>query len=251
MSKILLFDIETMANEAWIWGYYEQTAIEVIKPWYMITFAYKWLGEKKVHSYSLPEFKGYIKNKPKDKRLCKELWKLFNEADIVMAHNGYSFDIKKAQMRFVKHGFKPTTPFQQIDTLKVARKHFKFDCNKLDKLAREMGVGRKLPHEGWDLWKGCAVYNNPQSWRKMIRYNKQDVRLLEEVYYKFRPYMTGHPNLNLLNSTLDKCEKCGGVVARAGVRPSLTGKWQRLRCTECGGMSQQPIMKNKQGIVRG
>lgn len=249
-SRILLFDIETMANLGFFWGYYEQNILEITRPWYMITFAYKWLGEKKIHYYSLPDFKEFKRNRFSDKSLCKKLWKLMDEADVVMAHNGFSFDVKKAQARFIKHKFKPPSPFQQIDTKKVAKKHFRFDCNKLEELAKFLGIGRKLPHEGWNLWTGCAVRNEPKAWHKMIDYNKHDVVLLEEVYKRMRPWMDNHPNLNLLNETKERCPNCGGIVTRAGTRMTLGGKWQRYRCIECGASSQKPITKKKKGIIR-
>ena len=44
--KILLFDIETMANEGYVWGIWEQNVIAIKRPWYMLSFAYKWLGDK-------------------------------------------------------------------------------------------------------------------------------------------------------------------------------------------------------------
>jgi hypothetical protein len=43
-----------------------------------------------------------------------------DEADIICAHNGDAFDIKKINSRLITNGFKPPSPFKTIDTLKAA-----------------------------------------------------------------------------------------------------------------------------------
>jgi hypothetical protein len=52
MERILLFDIETMANLGWVWGKWEQDVIAFKERWYMLSFAYKWFGEKKIRLFS-------------------------------------------------------------------------------------------------------------------------------------------------------------------------------------------------------
>jgi len=51
-EKILLFDIETAPLLSEAWGYYEQTALRVVRASYLISFAYKWLGDKSVRAFS-------------------------------------------------------------------------------------------------------------------------------------------------------------------------------------------------------
>ena len=80
---------------------------------------------------------------------------------------------------------------------------------KLDSLAQYLGVGRKLPHTGFDLWRGC-MSGDLKSWAIMKRYNAQDVRLLERVYLKLRPWGV-HPNVNLVNQRPNACPKCGST----------------------------------------
>ena len=134
-AKILLYDIETAPNLVHTWGVYEQTALEVVRPWYILCFAYKWLDEKQTHVVSLPDYeKQYKKDPENDYEVVKRLHELFNEADIVIAHNGNNFDQKKVHARFLVHGFDPPINYKQIDTLKEARKHFRFDSNRLNDL---------------------------------------------------------------------------------------------------------------------
>ena len=130
-AKILLFDIETAPNLGYVWGKWEQDVIEFDRQWYMLCFCAKWLGDKKVMTHALPDFSLYKKDPENDKELVKKLWELFNEADIIIAHNGDEFDIKKSNARFIYHGFTPNPHYKTIDTKKIAKKYFSFNENNL------------------------------------------------------------------------------------------------------------------------
>lgn len=236
--KVLLYDIETMANLGYIWGKYEQNVIEFKEHWYMITFAYKWLGEKTTHVKSLPDFPIYKKDKQNDRQLVEALWKLFDEADVIIAHNGNSFDIKKTNARFIKHKLLPPTPYKTIDTKLVAKRYFNFTSNKLDDLGDYFEIGRKINTGGFELWLGC-VNNDKKSWDLMCKYNKQDVVLLEKVYQTMLPYITNHPNYNLLLDTTHSCPNCGeDKLQKRGTSITRVSKSQRYQCTGCGAWSQ-------------
>lgn len=249
-SKILLFDIETSPNLGYCWGKWEQNIIDFKENWYILTFSYKWLGEKKTHVLSLPDFPTYKGNRENDVELVAELWKLFDEADVIIAHNGDSFDIKKANSRFVQHGMTPPTPYKTIDTKKVAKAYFRFDSNKLDDLGQYLGLGRKLDTGGFELWLGCMA-GEKKSWDLMCKYNKQDVVLLERVYLALRPWMTNHPNANLTNETTCNCPICGSAnVQKRGFAITRVSKRQRLQCLDCGGWSQGQSVKLGDVVIR-
>lgn len=232
--RVLLFDIETTPNIGYIWGKYEQDVIEYVKEWHILSFAYKWLGEKTVHSVSLPDFPDYKKNKGDDELLVRELWYLFDEADVIVAHNGDQFDIKKAHARFSAHKLGPTSPFKSVDTKKVAKRYFKYNSNKLDDLGNYLGLGRKIQTGGFELWKGCMA-GDMKSWATMVKYNKQDVVLLEKVYLELRPWMTNHPSIALIEEIKDGCPNCGGNhLTRRGFSITRATKKQRLQCQGCG-----------------
>ena len=244
--RILLFDIETMANLVYVWGKYEQNVIAYQRHWYMLTFAYKWLGEKKTYVKSLPDYKLYKKDKHNDLELIKDLWKLFDEADIIIAHNGASFDIKKTNARFIKHKLRPPTPYQIIDTKLVAKKYLKMDSNKLDDLGDYFNIGRKINTGGFELWLGCEA-NDPKAWKKMCDYNIQDVILLEKVYLEMLPFMVNHPNVGLMNGEKTSCPNCGSKeTQKRGFGYNRTGKYQRYQCMGCGAWSKSGITSNSQ-----
>lgn len=195
--RIAFLDIENAPNLAWVWDYYEQNVIDVNTEWQLLSFSVRWEGESKVHTYALPDFKGYAKDKMNDRALAWELWKVFDEADVIIAHNGDRHDIRKAHARFIAHGFGPTSPFRTIDTLKIARRHFKFNSNKLSYIAKFLGLGSKVQHTGWELWSKC-ISGDPAAWSLMRKYNAQDVVLLEKVYRKLLPWHLNVPTLTPL-----------------------------------------------------
>lgn len=231
--RVLFIDIETAPILGYTWGRFEQNVVGVERDTYMLSFAVKWEGQERVKTYALPDYPGYSRNKENDKKLVADLWKLMDEADVIIAHNGDSFDIKKSNARFLTHGFRPYAPIKSIDTLKIARKYFKFDSNKLDELGRYLGVGRKLPHTGFHLWRGCMA-GDEKSWRTMRRYNAQDVRLLERVYLKLRAWHTTHPDLTVYSGHAG-CPACQSTqILRRGFIVAKSRKRQRFQCSACG-----------------
>jgi len=241
--RILFFDIETAPSKGWFWQMWETNIIEVETPGYMLSFAAKWLGDKQVLVYGLPDFPGYKAGVANDKRLVMRLAELFSEADVVVAHNGDRFDIITTNTRLVVNGLLPMTPAKSIDTLKVARQKFKFLSNKLDDLGNFLGAGRKTPHTGKDLWFRC-MKGDPKAWKTMKKYNQQDVLLLESVYGKIRPWMTNHPNMNLLLGKTHACPNCGSKnTQRRGVIVTRVSKYQRYHCQSCGAWSRGESIK--------
>ena len=231
--KVGFFDIETAPYLGWVWEKYETNVIEFESGGYLLCFSVKWLGKEKIETYSLPE---YSKTSD-DSALVKKLWEFMNEADIIIAHNGDGFDVKKSNERFLVAGLTPPEPYKTIDTLKVARKHFRFPSNKLDELAKDLGIGRKLAHTGFKLWKDC-IDRNKKAWLIMRRYNRQDVLLLEKLYLRLRPWITQHPNFNLY-TLKDGCPRCGShEIQRRGIEYSQKQKYKRIFCTQCRGWSR-------------
>jgi hypothetical protein len=249
--KILLIDIETMANVGYSWGKWQVDVVEFISHWYLLSVAYKWFGEKIIHVKALPDFKGY---KPfgDDRELVKFVWELLDDADIVISHNGDEFDLKKLNTRFIQWNLPPPSPYKSIDTLKVVKSVFSFNSNKLDELGRDLGLGRKIEHEGFPLWLKCER-GDMNAWNKIKKYNKRDVELLEKLYIKIRPYIKNHPNLDVFSSR-PVCPKCGSdsLIGR-GYYYTNTMAYKRYRCNNCGGWSrfvrgENPFLENKKKV---
>jgi uncharacterized protein YprB with RNaseH-like and TPR domain len=232
-AKILFIDIETAPSLGWIWGKWQQNVIDFKTDWYILSVGWKWLGDEKVQVLGLDDFPRHKRNSEDDKALVKHIWKLIDQADIIIAHNGDDFDLPKINTRFLTHKLPPTSPYKTVDTLKIARKVFKFDSNKLDDLGRYLGIGRKIPHTGFHLWKGC-MSGDPESWRKMKEYNGHDVELLEQVYELVKAWDTKHPQINQGLTANEACPTCASKnVQRRGFSYTLLRKKQRFQCLNC------------------
>lgn len=239
--KILIFDIETMPNLTRTWGKWEQNTIWNERNWYLWSFSFKWLGDKKIINCALPDFPLYKKDKYNDLSLVGYLWSLFDEADIIIAHNGNAFDLKKVRTLFLKHRLQPPEPYKQIDTKLIAKRYFNFDSNSLKDLAEYLGLDKKLETGGYELWKNCEL-GDKKSWKLMAKYNNQDVKVLEEVYLTMLPYIDNHPNIALLKGELEACPNCGSFkLQKRGIAHSRVSNKQRLQCQDCGAWHQQPL----------
>jgi DNA polymerase elongation subunit (family B) len=238
-AKLLFLDIETapILMTSWSQRPPYAGAVYVVRDTYILMASWKWSHERTVQTAALPDFPRYKRNRHDDKDLCRILHRLLDEADIVCAHNGDAFDIKKINSRLITNGFEPPSPFKTIDTLKAARRAFKFDSNKLDNIGRYLNEGRKIPNTGADLWRGCVEDGDPKSWRIMRRYCKQDTELLAKVYERVKPWMPNHidmrPYLKINEKTL--CPTCGGIhTQRRGISVSKSRRYERMHCQDCG-----------------
>lgn len=237
--RVALIDIETAPIIMAAWTTYEANAVWVERDTFILSFAVKWADEKRVRTYALPDYARYGTRKHCDKAICADLFRVLDAADIVIAHNGDAFDIKKINSRLAVNGFSPPSPYKTIDTLKIARRVFKFDSNKLDNLGRYLEVGRKIPNTGATLWRGC-VNGDAKSWRIMRRYNAQDVHLLQRVYDKISAWAPNHPDLTLYT---DKpgCPVCSSThIQQRGFNVAKTRKTPRLHCQDCGHWFTSP-----------
>lgn len=215
------------------WTLFEANAVWVERDTYIMCFAARWGDQKRTKTFALPDYVRYRRDKHDDKDLCKELFKALDQADIVVAHNGDAFDIKKINSRLAVHGFNPPSPFKTVDTLKLARRVFKFDSNKLDNLGRYLGEGRKIPNTGAALWRGCAA-GDEASWRTMRKYNAQDVDLLVNVYDRLKGWSPNHPDRRLYKNN-PGCPTCESTnVQRRGFNFAKTRKSERFQCRDCG-----------------
>lgn len=241
-ANILIYDIETSYLEGAAWGTYQQDLLWVSQDWHLLSFSWKWLGGRQTFVSALPDFKRYKKEPRNDIELVTKLHQLFNMADIVVAHNGDKFDQRKVHARMLAHGFEPPAPYAQVDTLKVARKYFAMTSNKLDDIGEYLGVGRKLDTGGKYLWKQC-VEGDPKAWARMKKYNVQDVKLLEQVYLKLRPWMTNHPSFSVIEGRPQACKNCGGTHVNAGMKYKATNssRYQYFRCMDCGANMKSRI----------
>ena len=194
MPKILLLDIETAPLKAYVWSRWRQNIYsdQILSNWFILTWSAKWLFEDNIFASKLTSKEALSED---DSRITEELWHYLDEADIVIAHNGNVFDLPRINARLLLHNLLPPSPYRQIDTLKIAQRQFEFPSNKLDDLATFLGIEGKIK-TSMELWDRC-VRGSDKALAEMERYNKQDVKLLEEVYVTLIPWIKSHPNIGL------------------------------------------------------
>ena len=82
---------------------------------------------------------------------------------------------------------------------------------------------------------------NMKSWKTMIKYARQDVDLLRDVYLALRPWMTNHPNLNIFSKE-HACPTCGSYnLQRRGVRTTKVSVYQAWQCNDCRSYSRSRL----------
>lgn len=238
--KILIFDIETAPLLGYVWRLWQQNVNPVNgqlqSEWFMLTWSAKWLFEDKIMSSRLTPKE--VLNQD-DSRLTKEMWDLFNEADIVIAHNGISFDVRILNTRFLRNGLTPPSPYQIIDTKVHAARHLSFESNKLDYIGKILGLGRKVDTGGFELWERC-MKGDGSALKEMETYNIGDVQLLEEIYLVLRPFIKPHPNLNVIVGSEEvACPSCMSKDLNwSGTYYTQVSAYQAFSCNACGSVGR-------------
>jgi len=243
--KMTLLDIETAPQKGYFWSRFNITigSHAVIENSYMLTWAAKDLYDDDIEWDSLfIDQEAYHADPKDDKRIVQSMFEVLDEADVIIAHNGDQFDIKKIIARGMIHGLTPPSPFRKIDTLKIARREGLFDSNKLDELAKFLQLKGKEETGGMQLWIDC-MNGVPEAWDKMLSYNIQDIRVLEDVYRKIRHYDSKHPNIGqYYRDGKQRCTVCGtaAVVLTGGTSHTNASIFQEAVCGSCGHQLRIP-----------
>lgn len=249
-AKILILDIETAPNIAYVWGAWKQNVgqNQWLKKSHIMSVAWKWLDGDEIL---------YLENRKSDDRnIVKAIYELLDEADIVVAHNGNKFDIPVIIGRGVVHGFNPPSPYFVVDTLLVARKELRLVSNSLANLCEELNLSRKKSHKkypGFELWLGC-LRGDDAAWDEMREYNIHDVISLEELYLRLRPYMRNHPNVARVNEQGEvACAKCGSTnIEYRGYYYTKAGLcYRRFVCKDCGGWGRHRFSEKDIDVSNG
>ena len=226
--KILAWDIELTPMTVYSWSLWPNfiTIQQIEKPQEVMCFGARWYGKNQVifkstHHHGKQE-------------MLETIHALLDEADAVMSWNGASFDTKHINREFIENGMAPPSPYIEIDLMRVAKRKFKFASNKLDWVSQMLDVGKKVQHEGFQLWLDC-MDGSKSAWKKMKEYQLQDVNLLIDLYEKLLPWIDNHPNVNTDLKDIENCVACGSDhVVRNGTRVLSTGKYLRYQCQNCG-----------------
>jgi DNA polymerase elongation subunit (family B) len=221
--KRLFVDIETSGNMGWFWraGYDLDIPYQnILTERQIICICYGWYGEKKIHS---------LKWGKDDKKMVAAFLKVARTADEIVGHNIDRFDIPWIRTRALIHGIE-TPDFKTVDTLKWAKKLY-FNSNKLDYVAKRLGVGQKIKNDP-TLWFEVAIKKDKVALDKMVRYCENDVKINIKVFDKLKNLF---PAKTHATGVKIDCPECGGPTRKMQRRISAAGtvRIQRV-CKNCG-----------------
>lgn len=241
--KVLVLDIETSPLLVYAWDLKDQnfSLSNLAQDWHLMGFAAKWLGA--APSKTVYHDQRNAKQLDNDRELLTVLWKLLDEADIVITQNGVNFDSPKINARFIMHGMNPPSPYRHLDTYQIAKRSARFTSNKLEYLTDKLCTKyKKLKHTkfpGLSLWINC-IKGNLKAWNEMRRYNIHDVLSTEELYLKLRAWAPENaPDVFFGADPMHQCRVCGraGRMTARGTRVTKRFKFRRYQCQECGSWS--------------
>lgn len=277
--KVLIYDIETTPLKAWIWRCGDNTIRHAqldpaFNEYRINTIAYKWLGDDK--EYCLDRA---------DK--IEQFDALVKQADIVIGKNSDNFDVKHINSQRLMQGLDPMPQWLDIsdDLEKQMRRYFIFPSMSLDYISGIFGLGGKVKMEFSDWtdienWKqleaiesvgvvagklqGISILLFKQSaktikrlgkiaWKKMIHYNKKDVKDTEAILIRVAPHVKLRHNRategegqkrSLNGGFIPKCRTCGSenVVKTKKITAGQT-RYQQFYCRDHNGYAGRATYK--------
>lgn len=218
-EKVLIYDIETSYNivKSWRVGYdIHINPGDIIHERKIICISYKWLNEDQVYSLTWDDDQD-------DKFLLEQFIEVLNEADLIVAHNGDNYDLKFIKTRALKHRLPMLVNYNQFDTLKLAKKKFLFNSNKLDYIAKFLGHEGKISTE-LALWDNIILRKDPKALAKMLEYCDQDVLQLEQIYLDLVYWDNPKNHVGVLNGEIKQTSPITGKTNIEHVKMLTTNK---------------------------
>jgi uncharacterized protein YprB with RNaseH-like and TPR domain len=223
--KLLTFDIETTDLNA--------------NRGHMLSAAARWYGEKTFHVFRIddnPKYGTTPKSFFDDRCILKGLVPLLEEADAVVAFYGTGFDVPYVTTRCIIGGLPAPVPFTLIDPYYIAKSYLKLDRNGMGAIAGSLNLVEQKSHVPWSKWQ-LAKFGHKASLDEIVKYNKQDIAVLEEVYTELAPLFKRHPHLGPIVSgqAANLCPVCASTRTKShDSRRTRTFEVFRRRCLECG-----------------
>jgi predicted PolB exonuclease-like 3'-5' exonuclease len=230
--KRLFLDIEVSPDIVLSWRIGYKINLDhsnILKERAIICVGYKWEHESEAKCISWDENQD-------DKAMLVKVLEIVNEADEAIMHNGDRFDMPWLKTRCLFHGLEPLPEYKTVDTLQWARKHFYFNSNKLDYIARFLGLGGKIKTE-FGLWKEVVLDRSTEAMDKMAKYCKQDVLLLEKVWQRLSRAVNQKTHVGVLAGKGKwTCPHCGSENVKVSKeRVTAKGSVQyQMVCNDCG-----------------
>ena len=165
----------------------------------------------------------------------RKTWEWYDEATYVIGHNLQNFDSKHLKAGWAEYGWASPSPWQTVDTLKVARAEFAFESNTLDALCKRLGVQAKSDKYDPKVAQ-AAVDGDVKAQKKIRAYNCGDVKATESAYDRLRPWIKNHPHIGQFTGKEWSCPNCGfdGIANNpTGDAYTMVQRYRAFTCPKC------------------
>lgn len=211
--KILVWDIES-SNLAANYGF-------------IICISYKWHGESGVKTISVADFPSFKTDPTNDFYVVREFSKVYNEADVTVAHYGQKFDLPMVNTKLIMHGLPTLSPKILRDTWRISKDKLRLNSNRLETLISALNLKYKKTPLSGPIWVKAMSGDH-----KAIKYVEQhciaDVNALDEAYKKLVPLVS-----ETAPAALHTCDP--KLMVSNGSRVCAKKVYTRLFCKGCGG----------------
>lgn len=193
LKKVIYLDIETSLITARVFrtGKQNVNASQLISQGRILTVAYGTMydlytkGVKGVTGVSNHHFSTFKQDPLDDTELLKKIWKVLDEADVMVAHNS-KFDRDWLMGRFAQMGWKMPRPFSVVCTYQSLY-GLRFDSKKLQELSKTL-IGTEKISTDFNLWMRCSL-GERAAFEEMLTYNIGDIYdTLFKVYMRTCQY---------------------------------------------------------------
>lgn len=228
----LFYDIETTPNIVLSWRVGNKinlTPDNIIEERKIICISWKWENSKDTFSLHWDKDQN-------DKDMIEKFVDVLHQADEAIGHNSMNYDMKWIRTRALFHGIAVSPNIKQVDTLKIARRMFYLNSNKLDYISKFLGHEGKLSTE-YGMWKKILLNNDRKELQKMVTYCEQDVRELENIFKEIRGYAKNTSHFGVIeNNDKCSCSECGSKKLKYHKRLVTSGGTlsHEMRCEVCG-----------------
>lgn len=226
--KVAIFDLETAGLEA--------------NRAHILCAALKWLGKKEIKTWRIDDTPAYgttpaswTNDGPVAQAVADELV----QADAVIAYyGGYGrFDVPYLNTRLISNGLDPLPFVTVIDPHRTARYALKLARNDMGSVAALFKTEHAKVHLPWEDWL-AAKYGDRKAMDRILKYNINDIKVLEDLYLKMRPLIHNHPYVAQPVPGQDitmQCPSCGSMHSHSrGSRTTKSFRLFRRQCQTCG-----------------
>lgn len=234
--KICFFDIETSPLLVWTYvirdAYIPHDSIE--QNMAITSLAYMFEGDKAPTAFEWD----WCGDKGIDYCLLNRSVTVLNKADLVIGQNSDRFDITTLQWRLNLNKLPSLENVVSLDTLKLSRKVFRAESQKLDYRSSVYGFGGKIKQDMQDCIAVAKGDKKKQALR--VKYNIKDVIDLRKIFWRELDYYQLPKSILKMLKEYTKeerpfCIKCAAKrQKRFEISKTRHKKQNKLKCDNCG-----------------